>query len=77
MHKPLLPLLLTGTGAMPNHDGSTPLIGNSIIGVLGRESFNKDIRGAGNVSINWHKSVLLFLNFLCFYIIIVRERVLW
>ena len=23
--------------------------------LLGRESFNKDIRGAGNVSINWHK----------------------
>jgi len=35
---------------------------NSMIGIvvicgviLGRESFNKDIRGAGNVSINWHK----------------------
>jgi len=26
--------------------------------ILERDSFNKDIRGAGNVSINWHKTVL-------------------
>jgi hypothetical protein len=71
MHKPLLPLLLTGTGAIPDPDGSTPSIGNSIIGVLGRESFNKDIRGAGNVSINWHKSVILFLNFFDVFILLL------
>jgi hypothetical protein len=69
MHKPLLPLLLTGAGTIPDPDGSTPSIGNSIIGVLGRESFNKDIRGAGTVSINWHKSVILFLNFYVFILL--------